>query len=151
VQQAEEGGAATVSASDGQLTVPPHLRVSAQGRAPMSPSRLRARLGDIESITKEATRMYPSHTIHTPISLAPDWRELAMREGDGIEVHLLWSRSANRVKVTVADSRNGTDFEIDVAGADALAAFNHPFAHASSTRFGSVERAGETLDLPTQA
>ena len=34
-----------------------------------------------------------------------DWRELASRENDGLEVSLLWSTSADRVKVTVADSQ----------------------------------------------
>ena len=43
-------------------------------------------------------------TTTTAVSAGTDWRELAMREGDGIEVRLLWSKSADRVKVTVADS-----------------------------------------------
>jgi hypothetical protein len=60
-----------------------------------------------------------------------DWTELAGRQNEGLEVSLLWSKSANRVKVAVADARQNEQFEFDVAGADALAAFNHPFAYAS--------------------
>ena len=81
--------------------------------------------------------MSASHTTTPALSAGNDWRELALREGDGIEVRLLWSKSADRVKVTVADAKFDEEFEIDVAGADALAAFNHPFAYAASRSFGS--------------
>ena len=95
--------------------------------------------------------MSASHTTTTAVSAGNDWRELAMREGDGIEVRLLWSKSADRVKVTVADSKFDEEFELDVAGADALAAFNHPFAYAPSPSFGSVEAERESLNLHPQA
>jgi hypothetical protein len=65
------------------------------------------------------------------IDATSDWTELAGRQNEGLEVSLLWSRSANRVKVAVADTRQNERFEFDVAGADALAAFHHPFAYAS--------------------
>jgi hypothetical protein len=58
-----------------------------------------------------------------------DWRELASRDNDGLEVSLLWSKSADRVRLVVADTRLEVDFELDVAGADALAAFYHPFSY----------------------
>ena len=61
-----------------------------------------------------------------------DWTELAGRENEGLEVSLLWNKSANRVKVAVADARQNEQFEFDVAGADALAAFHHPFAYATN-------------------
>jgi len=61
-----------------------------------------------------------------------DWTELAGRENEGLEVTLLWSKSANRVKVAVADARQNEQFEFEVAGADALAAFHHPFAYATN-------------------
>ncbi len=61
-----------------------------------------------------------------------DWTELAGRANEGLEVSLLWSKSANRVKVAVADARQNEQFEFDVAGADALAAFHHPFAYATN-------------------
>jgi hypothetical protein len=61
-----------------------------------------------------------------------DWTELAGRSNEGLEVSLLWSKSANRVKVAVSDARQNEQFEVDVAGADALAAFHHPFAYATN-------------------
>jgi len=71
------------------------------------------------------------------LSLAPaetttidDWSELATRETDGLEISLLWSKSADRVKVTVLDQRHEEYFDIHVAGAQALQAFYHPFAYA---------------------
>ena len=60
-----------------------------------------------------------------------DWTELAIRERDGLAVSLLWSRSADLVKVTVADAKLDEDFEFVVDGAQALAAFYHPFAYAA--------------------
>ena len=95
--------------------------------------------------------MSASPTTTPALSAGNDWRELALREGDGIEVRLLWSRSADRVKVTVADAKFDEEFEIDVASADALAAFNHPFAYASSRGFGSVEAESASLNLHSQA
>ena len=59
------------------------------------------------------------------------WKELAARENEGLEISLLWSKSAGRVKVAVADARLDERFEFDIAGADALAAFYHPFAFAA--------------------
>jgi hypothetical protein len=64
------------------------------------------------------------------------WNELAVRENEGLAVSLLWSKSADRVKVTVADARLEEQFEFDVAGADALAAFYHPFAFAAGRGLG---------------
>jgi hypothetical protein len=60
-----------------------------------------------------------------------DWRELASREADGLAVTLLWSKASNQVKVAVADTRSDEAFEVEVAGADALAAFYHPFAYVA--------------------
>ena len=51
---------------------------------------------------------------------------------EGLEISLLWSKTTDRVKVAVADARLDEQFEFDVAGADALAAFYHPFAFAAS-------------------
>jgi hypothetical protein len=90
-------------------------------------------------------------TTTTAVSAGNDWRELAMREGDGIEVHLLWSKSADRVKVTVADAKFDEEFELDVAAADAMAAFNHPFAYTPAQSFGSVAADRGHLDLHPQA
>ena len=59
------------------------------------------------------------------------WSELAVRENDGLAVSLLWSKSSGRVKVAVVDAQLDEQFEFHVAGADALAAFHHPFAYAT--------------------
>ena len=93
-----------------------------------------------------------AHTTTTEAASAGnDWRELAQRESDGIEVRLLWSKSTDRVKVTVADSKFDEEFELHVAGADALAAFNHPFAYVPSQSLGSVESDRGSLNLHSQA
>ena len=59
------------------------------------------------------------------------WSELAFRENDGLAVSLLWSRAGGRIKVAVVDSHLDEQFEFHVPGADALAAFHHPFAYAT--------------------
>ena len=91
---------------------------------------------------------------HLTIDAAPatigDWRELASRENNGLEIRLLWSKSAERVKVAVLDQRLGESFDLDIAGADALSAFYHPFAYAAGRGlcFGDAMR--ESLDLQPQ-
>ena len=79
-----------------------------------------------------------------------EWRELASRESDGLAVTLLWSTATDRVVVVVSDSRLEEEFELHPAGADALAAFNHPFAYAATegVPFGIAAR--ETSDLQPQ-
>ena len=59
------------------------------------------------------------------------WSELAVRENDGLAVTLLWSKATGRVKVAVVDAYLDEQFEFHVPGADALAAFHHPFAYAA--------------------
>jgi hypothetical protein len=59
------------------------------------------------------------------------WSELAVRENDGLAVSLLWSRDTGRVKVAVDDVQFDGQFEFHVPGADALAAFHHPYAYAA--------------------
>jgi hypothetical protein len=59
------------------------------------------------------------------------WSELAVRENDGLAVSLLWSKASGCVKVAVVDSHLDEQFEFHVPGADALAAFHHPFAYAT--------------------
>ena len=71
-------------------------------------------------------------------------------ERDGLAVSLLWSRSADQVKVNVADAKLDEDFEFVVDGAQALAAFYHPFAYAPDrgSGFGCAMR--DSLDLQPQ-
>ena len=59
-----------------------------------------------------------------------DVRELDYREGDGLEVALVWYRAGNEIAVKVLDTRTGERFEIPVDPASARDAFNHPFAYA---------------------
>ena len=62
------------------------------------------------------------------------FEELARRESNGIAVALLWCRAANRVTVTVSDTRTETTFEIDVADASPMDVFHHPYAYAAFRR-----------------
>ena len=54
-------------------------------------------------------------------------RELDHRNGDGIDVRLLWDPATNRVVVAVADELGG--FRITVDATDALDAIRHPYAY----------------------
>ena len=90
-------------------------------------------------------------TTQTASDAVDEWRELASRDGDGLEISLLWSKAADRVKVTVADSRLDESFELDIAGAEALAAFHHPFAYAAGRGLGFGDALRETHDLQTQS
>jgi hypothetical protein len=78
-------------------------------------------------------------------TLITDWRELAERSVDGLDVRLWWSRSTDRVQLTVADHRGGDHVVADVDGADALDAFRHPFAYAD--RRGRSQRPQPRRDL----
>jgi hypothetical protein len=79
-----------------------------------------------------------------------DWRELASRGTDGLAVSLLWSKTRDRVRVTVADDRSGEEFDLDVPGAHALAAFYHPFAYAAVRGLGFGFAMRTSLDLQPQ-
>ena len=79
-----------------------------------------------------------------------DWKELAVREGDGLEITLQWSMSADRVKVSVLDQRHDESFDIHVAGAQALSAFYHPFVYAAGQDVCFGDALHEVLDLLPQ-
>jgi len=78
------------------------------------------------------------------------WKELAGRENEGLEIYLLWNKSADRLKVAVADARLDEKFEFDVANADGLAAFYHPFAYAADRGLGFSCAIRNSLDLQPQ-
>jgi hypothetical protein len=59
-------------------------------------------------------------------------RELDRRTNDGIEVRLMWNSLTDSVSVSVDDTRYGEWFEFDVAPAQALEAFHHPFAYTGN-------------------
>jgi hypothetical protein len=57
-------------------------------------------------------------------------RELDHRSSDEVEVTLLWSARTNRVFVLVLERRAEALFHFEVAPAQALQAFHHPYAYA---------------------
>jgi len=77
-------------------------------------------------------------------------RELDHRNGDGIDVTLLWDPHTDRVSVAVIDERTGEFLTFGVHGADALAAFRHPFAYAPSSPAGP-QFTPTTLHTPESA
>jgi len=95
--------------------------------------------------------MQTAHITDADLTAIDEWTELASRENDGLAVFLFWSKATDRVKVIVADSKLDDLFELDVPGAEALEAFNHPFAYASgrSARFGEV--VSEAIHLQLQS
>jgi hypothetical protein len=56
-------------------------------------------------------------------------RELARRHGHGLDVVLRWHPETDSVSVAVEDEKTGDSFEVEVAGDQALDAFEHPFAY----------------------
>jgi hypothetical protein len=62
---------------------------------------------------------------------APQTRELAARDSDGIHVLLLWHPRENALTVSVEDVRVGDRFHLAIAPDRALDAFYHPFAYAA--------------------
>jgi hypothetical protein len=78
------------------------------------------------------------------------WTELASRESNGVAVSLLWSKAADRVKVTVSDTKLDDEFELDIANAEALAAFYHPFAYAVARGMSFGVAARDAFDLQPQ-
>jgi len=79
-----------------------------------------------------------------------DWKELAVRESDGVEVSLLWSRTADRVRIVVIGLGLDSALDFDVAGEDALAAFHHPYAYAAALGLAFGDTASTSLDLQPQ-
>jgi hypothetical protein len=66
--------------------------------------------------------------MHTKVNL-PGLRELDQRSGGGLEVTLLWSERTGSVFVCVEDQQTKTGFHFAVDPAQALEAFNHPYAY----------------------
>ncbi len=59
-------------------------------------------------------------------------RELAQRLSGTDEVLLLWHPESDRVKLAVRNVATGVGCQIEVAPADAIDAFYHPFAYVGS-------------------
>lgn len=68
-------------------------------------------------------------------------RELDHRHRDGLDVRLVWDLRTNSVSVIVQDDRSGESLAFEVDGADALAAFHHPYAYADHLRGPRSSRA----------
>ena len=79
-----------------------------------------------------------------------DWTDLASRESGGLEISLFWCASTDETKVTVVDRRSGEEFELPVEGADALAAFYHPFAFMARQGSSLSEADRDSLQLQLQ-
>jgi hypothetical protein len=77
------------------------------------------------------------------MTLTDNARELDYREGDGLEVTLVWYPADDAIAVKVLDTRTGERFEFPVDPASARDAFDHPFAYAADV--------DELLELPAAA
>jgi hypothetical protein len=62
---------------------------------------------------------------------AAEWREMARRVGDGIEVALLWNGSLSRFKVCVSDQRLCHYLDLEAGRRDAVGAFHRLFVEAA--------------------
>lgn len=58
-------------------------------------------------------------------------RELAQRLSGTVEVLLLWHRESDGLGLSVRDVATGEGFELEVAPAEAMDAFYHPYAYAA--------------------
>ena len=58
-------------------------------------------------------------------------RELAQRLSGTLEVLLLWHPETDRLELSVRDVATGPGFHIEVAPANAIDAFYHPYAYAA--------------------
>ena len=65
------------------------------------------------------------------IAASSAYKELALRAADGVEVGLYWNTDTGRLVVVVDDSRSGDLFELEVSPAEAMDAFEHPYAYAA--------------------
>ena len=57
--------------------------------------------------------------------------ELAQRTGDGIVVSLLWSKAENVLRVSIANTQTGEEFELEAHPENALDVYYHPYAYAA--------------------
>ena len=64
-------------------------------------------------------------------SLSAPTRELAQRLSGTAEVLLSWHPEINRLELSVQDLATGAGFHIEVAPANAIDAFYHPYAYAA--------------------
>jgi hypothetical protein len=73
-------------------------------------------------------------------------RELAQRLSGADEVLLLWHPESDRVELAVRNLATGAGCQVEVAPADAIDAFYHPFAYAGGCeRSDRVDREETTI------
>ncbi len=70
-------------------------------------------------------------TLATRECLNAPTRELAQRLSGTVEVLLLWHPEIDGVELSVHDPATGVSFQIEVAPANAIDAFYHPYAYAA--------------------
>lgn len=58
-----------------------------------------------------------------------EFRELMRRRNGGLEVALRWHPESDSVSIEVVDDGTGEQHEVEVPRAQALDAFEHPFAY----------------------
>jgi hypothetical protein len=58
-------------------------------------------------------------------------RELAQRMNGTVEVRLLWHAEPDRIELAVHDFATDVSFHLEVAPANAIDAFYHPYAYAA--------------------
>ena len=58
-----------------------------------------------------------------------EFRELDRRNGNGLDVALVWNSLTDRLYVVVVDAQYDDVFRIAVDAGDALDAFRHPYAY----------------------
>lgn len=73
-------------------------------------------------------------------------RELDYRQGDGIEVALLWQADDNSVSIAVVDHHLREQFAERVDPAAARDAFEHPYAYRSRATQASSRRSWASGD-----
>src|SRR5215207_11335214 len=118
----------------------PSTSPSAPPQPPSATSRSRDRPGPPP--TRRRSHERRAHTRHLERTRGP--RERRPRDLPALE------KSADQLKVAVADARLDEKFEFDVANADGLAAFYHPFAYAADRGLGFGCAIRNSLDLQPQ-
>ena len=64
-------------------------------------------------------------------SILQPTRELAQRLSGPDRILLLWHPDGGQLEVFVCDATTGVGFSVEVAPANAMDAFNHPYAYAA--------------------
>jgi hypothetical protein len=83
-------------------------------------------------MTRSSGDRRPDGAIAYDTTRSDSMRELAYREGDGLEVRLLWDERRDRLAVSVFDWKTGDCFALEAARDRALDVFDHPFSYAVS-------------------